>query len=236
MKKALVHLAVLTLAAASLVHGADTPAAIAADYRTKAAAALAKVNDTLEKATVPLVAALVKSGDTAGADLLKEQLKAKIAGEPVAMPQPTAVALFKSYDAARAKALEPAQQTAVKRIDAVLASSEGKKLDVVSELGKVRAEVESSRTASNLPDKEEWSYHMTANAKPNGKITLMGDGTLELVVNGKKETGTWSRVKKNLYTMVIGSESFETPIDKGTAVMKRPIGDRFLKRIEPPQP
>ena len=50
---------------------ADTPAQIAADYHNKAAAALRKVNDTLEKATVPLIADLVKAGDTDGADILR---------------------------------------------------------------------------------------------------------------------------------------------------------------------
>ena len=56
---------------------ADTPAKIAEDYRKAAAAALVKVNETLEKATVPLIATLVKAGDTAGAEELQQQLKAK---------------------------------------------------------------------------------------------------------------------------------------------------------------
>ena len=56
---------------------ADTPAKIAEDYRKAAAAALTKLNVTLEQSTVPLIAALVKAGDTAGAEELQEQLKAK---------------------------------------------------------------------------------------------------------------------------------------------------------------
>lgn len=59
----------LLLAATATVRAADTPAAILADYHAKAAAALAKINATLEKATVPLIAALVKAGDTAGAQM-----------------------------------------------------------------------------------------------------------------------------------------------------------------------
>ena len=140
------HLLTLAaLAAITTIAVADSPDAILKDYREKAAPAIFKVNETLEKAAVPLVAALVKSGNTTGAAELQEQLKTKMAGEPVIKPQPSAVSLFKSYDAARAKALDPAQKAAVTRIETILASSDGKKMDIVTELGKVRAEIEAGK-------------------------------------------------------------------------------------------
>ncbi|MHC5879778.1 hypothetical protein ACYT69_12710, partial [Streptococcus pyogenes] len=77
---------------------------------------------------------LIKAGDTAGADTLKAQLKEKQAGEPVTLPHAKAAELFKLYDAARAKALDPAQKSAIARIDAVLASSDVKKLETVEAL------------------------------------------------------------------------------------------------------
>ncbi len=138
--------ALLLLLATSAL--AESPGQITADYRRQAAAALTKVNDTLEKATVPLIAEFVKAGDTSSADALRDQMKAKAAGESVKKPYASAVALFTSYDAARSKALEPAQKAAITRIEAALASSEGKKLEVVTELGKVRAEIESGKVYS----------------------------------------------------------------------------------------
>jgi len=247
MTKAFHLLAVLALATAPIVHGADTPAAIAADYRAKATTALSRVNDTLEKATIPLIAALVKAGDTEGADLLKEQLKAKIAGDPVAKPQISAAALFKSYDAARARALEPAQQTAVKRIDAVLASSEGKKLDVVSELGKVRAEVEAGKAEpvvavspsrgflkkNNIPKK--WGYYMSnAYEKRYGTLHLNEDGTVSIEA-ASPTTGTWvttadpSILAFDLKNAANVPEKTEFLIKGNEAVLERVSGRRYLK-------
>ena len=66
---------------------ADTPGKIAEDYRKAAAVAVTKLNETLEQAATPLIAKLISSGDTSGAEQLVAQLKAKLAGEPVATPQ-----------------------------------------------------------------------------------------------------------------------------------------------------
>ena len=123
-----------SLAAFIAPTAADTPDAIVADYRAKAQPALDKVNATLEQATVPLIADLVKSGDTAGAEELKAQLQAKQSGEPVIKPHAKAANLFTLYDAARLRALDPAQKAAVSRIDAMLTTSDGKKLEIVEAL------------------------------------------------------------------------------------------------------
>ena len=141
------HIALILAALAAFITptAAETPAAIAADYRARATTALEKVNATLEKATVPIIAELVKSGDTTGADEVKAQLKAKQDGEPVLKPHAKASNLFTLYDAARLRALDPVQQATIRRLDAVLASADGKKLEIVDAVKAVRAEVEAGK-------------------------------------------------------------------------------------------
>lgn len=158
---------------------ADSPAQITTDYRKQASAAIAKVNDTLEKATVPLVAALLKAGDTEGAEILREQMKSKIDGDPVIKPHASAVALFSSYDTARLKAVESAQKAAIARIDSMLASSEGKKMEVLTELGKVRAEVEAGQVgaATAAPGNDQLYIGKSWYTKPGSEYHFNKDGT-----------------------------------------------------------
>lgn len=194
--------AVLLLATSAL---ADTAARIASDYHKQAAKALERVNETLEKATVPLIVDLVKSGDGAGAEALREQLKSKLAGEPVLKPQAAAAVLFLSYDTARLKALEPVQKAAISRIDAMLGGSEGRKLEVVTELAQVREAIQLSGitgTATQMP--EVWTYHVTE--RPDGSVGVVygemhfkPDGTVLMLDRGKDKTpkpGQWKSNKK----------------------------------------
>ncbi len=207
-------LAALLLLATS-AFAADTPAKIAEDYRKQAAAALTKVNDTLEKATVTLVAALVKAGDTEGADTLREQMKTKMEGQPVLKPQASATALFKSYDAARMKALEPAQKAAISRIDAMLAGSEARKMDVVAELGKVRAEVAAGSVMPSAPAlPTEWSFRRTPTDGMIGVFTLNPDGTAKME-GGGGNVGQWKRSKKGDSFSV----EWENPKDTWTVIL-----------------
>jgi len=213
---------------------ADTPAQIAADYHNKAAAALQKVNDTLEKATVPLIADLVKAGDTDGADILRAQMKAKVAGEPVLKPQASAKDLFKSYDAARVKALEPAMRAAIARIDAMLASSDGKKLDVVTQLGKVRTEIEAGKPAM-IPAPtglfKEWTYHMNATTEHvSGRIIFEKGGILKLDFSNDQSSGTWKKAQEpDTYETNVRGEKGLLKITGQTAEWKRDVGVRYLK-------
>ncbi len=242
----------LLLAALSTAVLADSPEAILKDYRKAADAALVKVNETLEKATVPLIADLVKAGDTAGADELRAQLKAKTAGEPVVKPQASAANLFKLYDAARVKALDSAQKAAVARIDAMLNGKEGGNLEVVAGLSKVRAEVEAGKAPPAPPDiPMAWNYYTGADkSRLVGELLLSADGTLALntlkpdgtpfmVGNPKKpagNSGRWERTKANILKITLippgESEEFEMIITGKNAVMKRAVGDRFLTAKE----
>lgn len=209
------HLLLVLLLACFSSAFADTPAKIAEDYRKQTAAALMKVNETLEKATVPLVAALVKAGDTKSAETLREQMKAKIEGEPVAAPQSSAIALFKSYDAARIKALEPAQKAAISRIESMLASSEGKKMEVVAELGKVRAEVAAGSVTPSTTDlPAEWSFRRTPTAGTDGVFTMNPDGTARMQ-GGGGNVGQWKRSKKGDSFTV----EWENPKDTWTVIL-----------------
>jgi hypothetical protein len=240
-------LAALLLAASAL---ADTPAQISADYRRQVTQALTKVNETLEKATVPLIADLVKSGDTATANQLREQMKDKAAGDPVANPLAGVAALFKSYDAARVKALEPAQKAAMSRIDVMLASSEGKKLEVVTELGKVRDEIEAGKVVqataalsksdfrnhlkrNKIPLK--WGYFQTTTSEKRlGTLYLKEDGTLSIDA-ASPGTGTWLPTADpmvlafDIQNAAKIPEKTEMIIKDGEATLKRVSGMRYLK-------
>ncbi len=243
------HLLLAALLLASSAR-ADTPAQISADYRKQAAAALVKVNDTLEKATVPLIADLIKSGDTATANQLRDQMKDKAAGEPVGKPLGGVAALFSSYDAARAKALEPAQKAAVARIDAMLASSEGRKLDVVTELGKVREEIEAGKVSppvaqlsksdfkSHLKKNKiplKWGYYLSGDySKRYGTLHLNEDGTLTIDA-ASPATGTWLPTSDpmvlafDIHNAAKTPEKTELVIKDKEATLKRVSGVRYLK-------
>ena len=224
------HLLLSLLLASSAL--ADTPVKIAEDYRKAAAAALVKVNETLEKATVPLIATLVKAGDTAGAEELQEQLKAKTAGEAVVKPQASAANIFKLYDAARVKALVPAQSAALTRIDAMLNSKEGKSLDVVSELGKVRAEIEAGKAGeeggSGLPT--EWIYKRTPNDRDEATIWLNPGGKFLIDDGSTKKKGTWKRsAEKDTITIQLeDGDKWTVEITDGVGKIQRPVGIRYM--------
>jgi|GEM_PF-1753666 len=223
---------------------ADTPAKIAEDYRKASAAALVKVNETLEKATVPLIATLVKAGDTAGAEELQQQLKAKLAGEPVLNPQASAANIFRLYDAARVKALDSAQKAAVARIEAMLNGREGGNLEVVTELGKVRAEINAGGAAGTAVPASQFPMHWSYHVKPdrlenNGFFDLKPDGTLVLGNADNSTPGKWSATREaNVLKVVLdsdkGVENCEMRIHGAEAELVRPVGTRYLKaKTEP---
>jgi hypothetical protein len=210
---------------------AETPDTIIANYRAKASAALETLNTTLEKATVPLIAELVKVGDTSGADILQNQLKAKQSGETVAQPHGKAANLFVLYDAARIRALDPIQKDTIKRLDTILAGVGGKNLATIDAVKKARAEVEVGKTESQSVLAEKWNYHMAADKQSNGTVTFKPDGTLELKIEGRRsvETGTWKQgIRRHHFDLTIGKEQFVMVVDNDKAVMERPIGKRFL--------
>lgn len=204
------HLLTLAAIAALTTLGlADSPDAILKDYQAKATPALEKVNATLEKATVPLIADLVKAGDTTAAEELKSQLKAKQDGEPVMKPHAKAISLFTLYDAARLKTLDPAQKAAVARIDSMLASSDGKKLEMVEALGKVRAEIEAGTISSNFEWTRQWGFHRSKTLPPEGKVLFNQDGSaIYTSKTGNQTPGKWEAAKSNSIKVTFPSDKW----------------------------
>lgn len=213
---------------------AETPSQIAADYRAKANTALDKVNDTLEKATVPIIADLVKAGDTTGADEVKTQLKAKQNGEPVAKPHAKAANLFTLYDAARLRALDPIQQATIRKLDAVLAGADGKKLETVDAVKAVREEVEAVKviTAATQEFPLQWSYHLEPTMRPSGQIEFQPNGLFLLKIAGRQpDEGKWKKSKDGSIKLTLGGETFPMVVTNNQAVMEMSIGKRYLKAI-----
>jgi hypothetical protein len=213
---------------------AENADAIAADYRNKAASALDKVNGTLEKAIVPLIAELVKAGDTAGADELQSQLKAKQAGEPVSKPHSKAANLFTLYDAARIRALDPLQKDAIRRLDTILAGADGKKLDTVDAVKNARAEIEAARLPATPPlIPLEWTYHGNPTSTANiATVKFHPDGRWEMTEAGGGMTkGTWKSNRKGDRVIIqLPDAEWKVTIEGTLATVKRPdVGTRYFR-------
>lgn len=225
-------LAILLAALVTVTALAETPDQIAADYRAKAKTALEKVNSTLEKATVPIIADLVKAGDTTGADEVKAQLKAKQDGEPVAKPHAKAANLFTLYDAARLRALDPIQQATIRKLDAVLAAADGKKLEVVDAVKTVRAEVEAGKIVDPKAIPVEWTYHQTPTGKADAKIKLKPDGTFEIDDGQGVQSGKWKASKKGTaLTIELAENTWAVIVKDGLGTIQREVGTRYMRPV-----
>lgn len=225
-------LALIFAALVTVTAFAETPDQIAADYRAKAKAALEKVNATLEKATVPILADLVKAGDTAGADEVKAQLKAKQDGEPVAKPHAKAANLFALYDAARLRALDPIQQATIRKLDAVLAGADGKKLEIVDAVKTVRAEVEAGKIVDPKAIPVEWTYHQTPTGKADAKIKLKPDGTFEIDDGQGVQSGKWKASKKGTaLTIELAENTWSVTVKDGLGTIQREVGTRYMRPV-----
>jgi hypothetical protein len=199
MKQLLLALLLVSFTASSAL--ADSPEAILKDYRKSATQAVERLNQSLEKAATPLITKLVSSGDTDGAEQLTKELRAKIAGESIAMPQASAVQLFSLYDDARAKALAPVQKSSIARIESLLKTAGGPKLETITELGKVRAEIEAGNgDPAHEPTylakqgiRKVWGYFLSPKYDTrHGTLKLNDDGTM-VIEAGNPVTGTWQK-------------------------------------------
>lgn len=232
MKHLLLTLLLVSLTSATAL--ADSPEAILKDYRKQAAQAVERLNQSLEKTATPMITKLVSSGDTAGAEQLTAQLKAKLAGEPVPEPHASAAQLFTLYDEARAKALAPIQKSSVSRIETMLKTSSGSKLETVTELGKVREEIEAGKLRKKVasgPVPQFWTYHMQPTDKNSGgEIELNPNGNF--VINNSPP-GKWTQSKvDDVITVTLADKATWTITlnGDGTAFLDRPdVGRRFLK-------
>jgi hypothetical protein len=213
---------------------ADSPEQIAADYRKQATQAVSRLNQSLEKAATPLITKLVSSGDTDGAALLTAQLKDKLTGEPVPAPHGSAVLLFAQYDQARTKSLKPVQKSSIVRIDSMLKAAGGPKLETVTELGKVRAEIEAGKMVATSTFPSAWTYHKTAESVVMGDLTLAPEGTWKLVdvTSGQITTGTWKQTSSTTADLNTGALIWKLDYQGKSGVIARPdIGNRYIKLV-----
>lgn len=145
----------LSLALAVVTHGApaaSTPGLlIKADYQTKAAVVMGKLDETLTKQVALVAAELLKTGDVPGAEQATAQLKQKLSGQVVQGPHPAISLLFSQYDSAVTRALQPLQQAALAKIETALKSSVARDADVVAELGRVQAEIADTPVVAAIP-------------------------------------------------------------------------------------
>lgn len=229
-----ITLTLAALAAFITPTAAETPAAIAADYRTKAEAALQRVNATLDTEAAKISQTLLALNDAASVTTLAEQVQAKRAGEPVPQPVPQAAALFAAYDRARIAALAPVQQTTLRRIEATLASSDGKKTEVVAELAKLKTDVEAGKQPPVAPKVPiEWTYHGSPTSTTNiAEVKFYPDGKWEMIDGtGQTTTGKWkSNSKGDKITIQLSDAVWKATIAGNLATIDRPdVGTRYLR-------
>ncbi len=229
-------LAALLLATSAL---ADSPDAILKDYRKQATQAVERLNQSLEKTATPLITKLVASGDTAGAELLTTQLKAKLAGEPVEVPHASAKQLFSLYDEARAKALAPLQKSSIARVDSLLKTAGGAKLETVTELGKVRELIDGGIVSSTVPKMPMvWDYFTGPDrGTKQAEMIFKPNGTLSIVNKDRTNLGKWAlttdpNVLKVTLDGTPNEEKCVFRIIGNEGELERPIGTRYL-RVKP---
>jgi len=220
MKHPLFTLLLVTLTSATAL--ADSPEAILKDYRKQASQAVERLNQSLEKTATPMITKLVQQGDTAGAELLTSQLKDKLAGEPVSAPQGSAAQLFSLYDDARAKALAPVQKSSIARIDSLLKTAGGAKLETVSELGKVREEIEAGRVTDPKAIPVEWTYRSTPTGPAIASVFFEPDGTARTEGGGESKKGTWKMKKKGVLIATWPSYTWTVTFKDGYAELESP--------------
>ena len=209
---------------------ADSPEAILKDYRKQATQALERINQSLEKAATPLITKLVQQGDTASADLLTAQVKDKQAGDAVPSPHASARQLFALYDDARAKALAPVQKSSIARIDSLLKTAGGAKLETVTELSKAREEIEAGKAASANDLPVEWTYRSSPTGPALSKVFFERDGSARMEAGPDSQSGTWEWKRKGVFIANMSNDTWTVTLKKGYAELesKRLNSTRYL--------
>lgn len=209
----------------------STPAAIRADFQSKIAPIDKKLNDTLLKQGAAIASELVTKGDSTGASIVSGQLAEKTSSGLVKSPHPSLVTLFAQYDFARQNALKPIQDASIAKIDALLKTSASKDIAVVTELAKVRAEIETGRHVVTVDPKmpTTWSYHVSPDSKGTAWLRLLPEGKLEWHDSLAVKSGTW-KPKPNGVLIQFENEHWDVTMDGKTATIEgRSVGTRYLK-------
>lgn len=226
------HILILAaLAALTTLAAADSPDAILKDYRSRATQATQRLDETLTKQGAQIITSLVRSGDTAGATTVTEQIKQASAGDAIPAPHSAAAKLFAQYTAARTTALQPVQAAALTRLDSLLKVAGGPNLEALAEITKARAEIEAGKLVSGFAIPQAWTYHNTAtSATVMAEITLTPDGVFTM--STLTEPGSWKANQKgDTVTITFKDKStWKMTINGQTAVLDRPdVGKRFMR-------
>ena len=131
--------------------------------------------------------------------------------------------------------MKPVQAASISKIEALLKTSAGKKMETVLELGKARQEIESGKAAissdsAELP--EVWTWHLRSEIGPSGTIMFKKDGTIEQQIVGRANPsfGKWKKTKTaNLYTLTLENETFSMLVEGSAATLDMSFGKRYLK-------
>ena len=232
------HIRPLVLALAAMLstaQAADTPAVILADYRSKADTALVRLNSTLDAEAAKVSKTLLALNDHAAVEALAQQVQAKRAGETVTQPLPQASTLFTAYDRARVTALAPVQQATLRRIDAVLASSDGQKTEIVAELAKLKADVQAGKIVDHSAPAPHWTFHRTRSGPADGAVVFGAKGDVTYISKiGNKSTGSWKRTKDDTVVATFPNDEWKIHFRKsGTEVESVTRATYYLQPAKP---
>ncbi|MFC5457676.1 hypothetical protein [Prosthecobacter fluviatilis] len=238
MKRLLLRATLLLVTVSTVL--ADTPAIIAADYHLQSAQAVQRVNEKLEQSAAPLAARLLQQGDAAGAQQITQEVRAKTAGELVRSQNAGLMKLFVQYDQARAKAIAVVQKASIARIDAMLQTPAGAKLDTLAALGKLRTEIDADTPVTAAPLPLRWTYHRNAASPSMGDLIFNPDGTWSLIDADPKsrygtQRGGWVQAGKNSLHLTWKGAVWKMTYDDKSGTIDRPdIGKRHLKAASAP--
>lgn len=234
------HLLLALLLAAFSTALADTPSIIAADYRLQSAQVVQRLNEKLEQSAAPLAAKLLQQGDAAGAQQITKEVRAKTAGELVRSENAGLTKLFAQYDQARAKAVAAVQKASIARIDALLQTPAGAKLDTLSALGRLRTEIDADTPITAAPMPLRWTYHRNDASPSMGDLIFNLDGTWALIdADAKSRYGTqkggWVQTGKNSLDLTYKGAVWKMTYGDSSGSIDRPdIGKRHLKAVSAP--
>ncbi len=228
------HILTLAAIAALTTLGlGDSPDAILKDYRKQATQATQRLNETLEKQSAPIITSLIRKGDTAGAEAVTAQVKAKLAGEPIAAPHVAIAALLAQYDGARATALQPVQKTSLARLDSLLNVSGVPKVADLEAITQAKTEIEAAKTGNASKISVAWTYHKTPTSVAMAKVFFETDGKLRVEDGAENPTGTWQMEKNGTLSAKLPKDTWMVAIKKDFAELdSKIVGRRFLIPIK----
>lgn len=118
------------------------------------------------------------------------------------------------------------------RLDSLLKVAGGPKLDDLEALTKARAEIEAGKIIDPKAIPVEWTYHQTAESKPDATIKLNPNGVFEIDDGGGVKTGSWKAGKKpGLLTILFNNNTWNVTVKDGLGTIQRDVGTRYMRPV-----